>query len=150
MDENEFSFSGWLKGHSLRRIREQIAACRKDIGDNGGDYQLKVAYVLVYIAEAATELFDGLDTRYFMKDVQERIAQADKSLRDRHELYSQELGQDMGVLESLGEDSPEIGGRFAEIRRALDEVREMMLPLVKENEAKPISEKTGIINPDKQ
>ena len=149
MNDNEFSFSGWLKGHTLRQIREQIAAGKKDIQDNG-DYQLKVAYVLVYFAEAATELFDGLDTHHFMKDVQERIARANKSLRERHELYSQELGQDMEVLESLGEDSPEIGGRFTEIRRALDDVREMIRSLVKENEAKPISKKTGIINSDKK
>jgi hypothetical protein len=146
MEDNEFKLSKWINGHSLRQHREQIAAFKDDVAENCKGCQLKVANALLNLSDAVLSLFDGLDRRLFTTDMRERIDKAGKSLREQYELYTQELGQDMTVLESLGEDDPDVSGRIDEIRRGLDRLQETIRARVEVYEKKPISQKPKAIN----
>jgi hypothetical protein len=52
----------------------------------------------------------------------------------------------MTVLESLGEDDPDVSGRIDEIRRGLDRLQETIRARVEVYEKKPISQKPKAIN----
>ncbi len=146
MEDNEFKLSRWINGHSLRQHREQIAAFKDDVTENCKGCQLKVAYALLNLSDAVLELFNGFDRQLFTTDIRERIDKAGASLREQYELYTQELGQDMAVLENLGEDDPEVGGRIEEVRRGLDRLQETIHARVEVYEKKPISQKPKAIN----